>query len=49
VPTDDGFTAAFLVSAGVAAVAACIAVVIPRGEHQAIRSRVRSDTALAER
>jgi len=49
VPTDDGFTAAFLVSAGVAAVAAGIAVFIPRGAHQAIQSRVpRSDTALVE-
>jgi EmrB/QacA subfamily drug resistance transporter len=46
-PTDDGFTAAFLVSAGVAAVAAGIAVVIPRGEHQAIRSHVPA--AMAER
>ena len=50
VPTDDGFTAAFLVSAGVAAVAACIAVVIPRGEHHAIRAPApRSERALAER
>jgi len=50
VPTNDGFTAAFLVSAGVAAVAAGIAVVIPRGEHQAIRARApRSEAALAER
>jgi EmrB/QacA subfamily drug resistance transporter len=49
-PTDDGFTAAFLVSAAVAGVAAAIAVVIPRGEHQAIRARApRSGTALAER
>jgi EmrB/QacA subfamily drug resistance transporter len=49
-PTEDGFTAAFLVSAGVAAVAAGIAVVIPRGEHQALRARApRSEAALAER
>jgi EmrB/QacA subfamily drug resistance transporter len=48
VPTDDGFTAAFLVSAGVAAIAACIAVVIPRGEHQAIRARAPR-AAMAER
>jgi EmrB/QacA subfamily drug resistance transporter len=49
-PTEDGFTAAFLVSAGVAAVAAGIAVVIPRGEHQALRARApRSEPALAER
>jgi MFS family permease len=39
IPTNAGFTAAFLVSAGVAALAACIAVVIPRGDHQAIRAR----------
>jgi MFS family permease len=37
--TDDGFTVAFLVSAAGAAVAAGIALVIPRGEHQAIRVR----------
>jgi MFS family permease len=49
VPTDDGFTAAFLVSAAVAALSAGIAVAIPRGEHHAIRSRVpRSETALVE-
>jgi EmrB/QacA subfamily drug resistance transporter len=48
--TDDGFTAAFLVSAAVAGVAAIIAVMIPRGEHQAIRARTpRSGPALAER
>jgi EmrB/QacA subfamily drug resistance transporter len=39
-PTEGGFTAAFLVSAAVAAVAAGIAVVIPRGAHHAIRARV---------
>jgi EmrB/QacA subfamily drug resistance transporter len=39
-PTEGGFTAAFLVSAAVAAIAACIAVVIPRGQHHAIRARV---------
>ena len=51
VPTDDGFTAAFLVSAAVAALAACIAVVIPRGEHQAIRARTpkREPEVLVER
>ena len=37
--TDDGFTAAFLVSAGVAAIAALIAVAIPRGEHQVAHAR----------
>lgn len=48
--TDGGFTAAFLVSAAVAAVAAGIAVVIPRGEHQAVRVRARrSEPAMAER
>jgi MFS family permease len=47
-PTENGFTAAFLVSAGVAALAAVIAVVIPRGEHQAIRARVPRP-AMAER
>jgi 4-hydroxybenzoate polyprenyltransferase len=47
-PTDDGFTAGFLVSAGVAALAAAIAVVIPRGEHHAIQSRAPR-AALAER
>jgi EmrB/QacA subfamily drug resistance transporter len=46
-PTDDGFTAAFVVSASVAAIAAGIALVIPRGEHQAIRARVPA--AMAER
>jgi EmrB/QacA subfamily drug resistance transporter len=49
-PTDEGFTAAFLVSAAVAGVAAAVAVVIPRGEHQAIQARApRSGAALAER
>ena len=38
-PSESGFTAAFLVSAAVAGLAACIAVVIPRGEHQALRAR----------
>jgi len=37
--TDDGFTAAFLVSSGVAAIAALIAVAIPRGEHQVAHAR----------
>jgi EmrB/QacA subfamily drug resistance transporter len=47
--TDDGFTVAFLASAGVAAVAAIIAVVIPRGEHQVALTRSsRSEPALAE-
>jgi EmrB/QacA subfamily drug resistance transporter len=50
VPTDDGFTAAFLVSAAVAALSACIAVAIPRGKHHAIRPRApRSERVLAER
>src|SRR5215213_7867917 len=48
--TEDGFTAAFLVSAAVAAAAAAIAVVIPRGEHQALRAAApRSGRVLAER
>jgi EmrB/QacA subfamily drug resistance transporter len=38
--TDSGFTAAFLVSAGGAAVAAGIAIVIPRGEHRVVRAPV---------
>ncbi len=42
-PTDAGFTAAYLVCAGVAALAALIAVVIPRGAHHVIR--VRSSAA----
>jgi hypothetical protein len=47
--TDGGFTAAFLVSAGVAALAAGIAVAIPHGEHQATRARApRSEPALAD-
>jgi MFS family permease len=33
-PTDAGFTAAFLVSAGIALVAAILAVLIPRGAHR---------------
>ena len=37
--TDGGFTAAFLVSAGVAGIAALIAVAIPRGEHQVAHVR----------
>jgi EmrB/QacA subfamily drug resistance transporter len=37
--TDGGFTAAYLVCAGVAAVAALIAVMIPRGSHHVIRVR----------
>jgi EmrB/QacA subfamily drug resistance transporter len=44
--TDSGFTAAFLVCACGSAVAAAIALVIPRGEHQVIRGRV---PAMAER
>jgi EmrB/QacA subfamily drug resistance transporter len=47
--TDGGFTAAFLVSAGVAALAAGIAVAIPHGEHQAIRAPApRGEPALAD-
>jgi MFS family permease len=47
--TDGGFTAAFLVSAGVAFVAAVIAVLIPRGEHQAVRARApRTEAVLVE-
>ena len=50
-PTDDGYTAAFLVGAAVALLAACIAVLIPRGEHQAIRARTpkREPEVLVER
>jgi len=49
-PTDGGFTAAFLVSAAVAGLAAAIAVMIPRGAHQAVASRaVRSEPAAVER
>ena len=45
-PTDAGFTAAYLVCAGVAALAALIAIVIPRGAHHVIRVRVeRGGTA----
>jgi EmrB/QacA subfamily drug resistance transporter len=44
-PTDDGFTVAFIVSATGAAVAAGIALVIPRGEHSVVRAPV----AVAER
>ena len=47
-PSDSGFTAAFLVSAAVAAIAAGIAVVIPRGEHQAIRARGAERKVLVE-
>jgi sugar phosphate permease len=43
--SDSGFTAAFLVCAAGSAVAAGVALVIPRGEHHAIRSRM---PALAE-
>jgi EmrB/QacA subfamily drug resistance transporter len=47
-PSDSGFTAAFLVSAAVAAIAAGIAIVIPRGEHQAIRARTAEPKVLVE-
>jgi hypothetical protein len=48
--TDGGFTAAFLISAGVAAIAAGIAVVIPRGEHQSSTVRaLRARRVVAER
>jgi EmrB/QacA subfamily drug resistance transporter len=43
--TDSGFTAAFLVCASGSALAAGIALVIPRGEHSMVRARV----AVAER
>ena len=42
-PSDGGFTAAFLVSAAVAALAAGIATVIPRGAHHAIRRPARRE------
>jgi EmrB/QacA subfamily drug resistance transporter len=46
--TDGGFTGAFLVSAGVAGLAAMIAVAIPRGEHHAVRARApRSEPVIA--
>jgi hypothetical protein len=47
-PAESGFTAAYLVCAGVAGAAALLAVAIPRGAHHAVRSRV-SAPALAER
>ena len=47
-PSESGFTAAYLACAGVAAVAAVLAAMIPRGAHQALRARV-SKPALAER
>ena len=47
--TESGFTTAYLVCAGVAATAAVIAVVIPRGAHQAVRGRVAKQPVLAER
>jgi EmrB/QacA subfamily drug resistance transporter len=43
--TNDGFTTAFLVCACGSALAAAIALVIPRGEHSVVRARV----AVAER
>jgi EmrB/QacA subfamily drug resistance transporter len=50
-PADSGFTVAFLVSAGVAALAAVVALLIPRGEHQIVRAPAarRREPALAER
>jgi hypothetical protein len=49
-PTDGGFTTAFVISAGVATLAAAVAVVIPRGEHHAVRERVaQTRPALAKR
>jgi EmrB/QacA subfamily drug resistance transporter len=47
-PEESGFTAAYLVCAGMAGLAAVFAVMIPRGAHQAIRARV-SQPVLAER
>jgi MFS family permease len=47
-PDESGFTAAYLVCAGVAGLAAVFAVMIPRGAHSAVRARV-SQPALAER
>jgi EmrB/QacA subfamily drug resistance transporter len=49
-PTDGGFTLAFVISAGIAVLAAIVAVVIPRGEHHSVRARVaRPKTALVKR
>jgi EmrB/QacA subfamily drug resistance transporter len=51
-PSDDGYTTAFLVSAGIAAVAALVSLAIPRVGDQApvaARSPIPREPALAER
>jgi EmrB/QacA subfamily drug resistance transporter len=51
-PSDDGYTTAFLVSAGIATAAALVACAIPRAGDQApvaARSPIRREPALAER
>ena len=51
-PSDDGYTTAFLVSAAIATVAALVSLAIPRaGDHApvAARSPIRREPALAER
>jgi len=51
-PSDDGYTTAFLVSAGIAAVAALVSLAIPRVGDQApvaARSPITREPALAER
>jgi len=48
-PSDAGYTTAFAISAGVATVAALVAIVIPRtGEHAPVRARP-ARVAYAER
>jgi MFS family permease len=51
-PSDDAYTIAFLVSAGIATAAALVSLAIPRaGDHAAVaaRSAVRPEPALAKR
>ena len=51
-PSDAGYTTAFLVSAAIATVAALVSLAIPRaGDHApvAARSPIRREPALAER
>jgi MFS family permease len=46
---ESGFTAAYLVCAAVAGLAAVLAVLIPRGAHSAVRARVAKPAMAAER
>jgi EmrB/QacA subfamily drug resistance transporter len=51
-PSDDGYTTAFLISAGIAVVAALVSIAIPRAGDPApvaARQAIRSEPALAER